>query len=244
MIRDKPLLLAERLMSSATRIMGVYDYTFDPQMLAQPSYNGLAWVIEQVLEARREYRGDSARRIGSIIAWLTTLLPETEVSKSLPVNIEAQVYDAARKATRGLIALARAVKEYMAMPTLKGLIHATAVIALEASRSCSVESRLRSRRDKLESIMLKLGLIIGLLFSAFFIISIVFAADIVLALLMIAAMALLWMTVRRVGMEYALLNIEISWRECKMTGRDAVSLVDSPPAPELAVLKELIAKGS
>ncbi|MCE4599027.1 MAG: hypothetical protein F7C81_02385 [Desulfurococcales archaeon] len=244
MIRDKPLLLAERLATSAIRIMGIHDYRFEVRDFREPSYNPLAWTIEQVLEARKEYQGDSVRRIGNVIAWLTSILPDVEVSKSIPMNIEVQVHEAAKKAAKGLTALAGAVRDYLTAPTLKRLIYATAVIALEASRGCSIEPRLRSRRDRLESIMLKLGLIIGLLFSIFFIISIVYAANLVLALLMIAAMGFLWIAVRRIGVEYALLNIEISWRECRMTRREVASIIESPPAPELTALKELISKSS
>ncbi|MEB3779226.1 MAG: hypothetical protein GSR85_03235 [Desulfurococcales archaeon] len=244
MIRDKPLLLAERLATSAVRIMGIHDYRFEVKEFRKPSYNPLAWTIEQVLEARREYQYDSVNRIGSVIAWLTSMLPDVEVSKSIPMNIEIQVYEAAKKTARGLMALAGAIRDYLASPSLKRLIYATAVIALEASRGCSIEPRLRSRRDRLEAIMLKLGLIIGLLFSVFFIISIVYAANLALALIMIAAMGFLWIAVRKIGVEYALLNIEISWRECRMTGREVASIIESPPTPELAALKELISKNS
>lgn len=171
------------------------------------------WVLWKVLEARMTPSPTAkARILSSIISWASSILPPKEVSRSLTTPIMPRRIEA----SQSVFILAKTVRGFILKPSLDRLLDMAWTLKEEAYRPCAPTPALARERDRLEGLMARLGLVIGVLFSAFFIASILLAARVSIVGVMIVVMGLVWYIVRSYGLRYAVLNAEVAWSECSI----------------------------
>ncbi|MCE4602148.1 MAG: hypothetical protein F7C08_00915 [Desulfurococcales archaeon] len=203
-LRGVETLLVERILTA----MGLDPV--EPQNRG-PTGDPIVWALWKVLEARRKSGPDRSQEVSSVISWAVGLLPRKEVEKSLrtpliPVSM----------GSTSIFSLAILLRSYITKPSLESLMDIAWSIRAELNKPCSSDLTAMAERDRLERLMAKLGLVIGILFSAFFVASILLASSIAIVSVMIIIMGLVWYMVRSYGMRYARLNAELAWAECSI----------------------------
>ncbi|MEB3861240.1 MAG: hypothetical protein GSR84_03360 [Desulfurococcales archaeon] len=203
-LRGAEALLVERLLTA----MGM-EPVEPPE--SRPSGDPIVWALWKILVARRVEGAERSREVAAVLSWAVGLLPRGEVERSLRTPLVP-----ANPGPTSVFRLATLLRSYMLKPRLETLMDVAWGIRAEVGRPCSPDLRVMAERDRLERIMAKLGLAIGLLFSAFFIASILLAASIAIVSVMIIVMGLVWYMVRSYGVRYAMLNAELAWAECSV----------------------------
>ncbi|MEB3774727.1 MAG: hypothetical protein GSR86_07380 [Desulfurococcales archaeon] len=176
---------------------------------------GFLW---RILEARRGV-SDRNEVFSSLLLWSVARLPSREVEASISANIYTLI-SRLRHEPAGFYKLAHAIRTFILKPSLKALVGLAVAMGKELARPCSSDPRLAAERDALESVMAKLGLIVGVVFSLFFLLSIMFSINIHLIIGMVLIMAVIWYLVRFYGVRYAILNKEIAWSECSIRDQE------------------------
>jgi len=204
-------LLLERVLTllSVDRGYGIYG---DDGGEIPDNMDPLLWVVWEVLESRRSL--DKANGIRRILKWAVGRLPRREVEES--IGRDLPLLASRIRVGSGVFMLARIVKEFILKPSIENLIAMAVSVRNEVYRPCSRDPRLESERNRVERVMARIGLVIGIVFSAFFIASIILAANVEVVLAMTLLMALMWYAVRRYGVRYAMLNAELAWSECSI----------------------------
>ncbi len=223
------LLLAKGLATHLARILGLIE-TPTPEPILEQRLNTSRLVVEACYLVERARRGEIPRaRVVSALSWLVaSRLSEREALEALRRGLKA------RPTPLGLFGLARAMGGFLRRPTLEALDRLVSVLAGELSRPCWADPRLEAERGRFERAMKRLGAVLGLTLPALFVASLLYSPA--LALASIAIAALLWALVRRVGVRYRMLNLEIAWEKCGLEPSDleaAISGRDLPSVYEL-----------
>ncbi len=222
-------LLVERIMT----ILSVTPHS--PDRVEQKG-DPVIWILWRILEARRSWDEDKPRILAEILSWAVEQLPRDKVLDSM----HRDLYSIVRRETPSrlpLWSLAKAVRRFIGNPTLEGFISLAVNARREIYRPCGRSREVEAERDRLERVMAKIGLVMGILFSLFFVLSILLTRIEVIAV-MILAMGAVWYAVRSYGVRYAMLNAEAAWRECSISSPEELRrvLLGYPPMQLLADL--------
>ncbi len=219
-VEAKRGLLAEKLSSIMCRIsrcgegLGGWEPAPLKYRVASPEDFRVA-VALTVLEARR---GECCISLSALARLAVSLLPDSEVERGLRVGLEAEALSARPPAPPGLAGVAAAATRLLRGRSVRDLALLAAVSAVEAGTPCWRDRRLVAERDKLEKRMRLYGAALALSIPAAIIATILL--DPISIVPAGAAIAVLWAAIRRDGTRFASLNIEIAWRECRLTVRD------------------------
>jgi len=216
----KRLLLAEKLAGLMCRLsrcvegLGGWEPSHPRYRVASPEDFKVA-VALLVMEARR---GECCRSLSALARLAVNILPEGEVERGLRAGLEAEALAARPRRPPGLAGVASAATRLLRGRSIRDLALLAAVAAAEAATPCTRDKRLVAERDRLERRMRLYGAALALSIPAAIIATILL--DPVSIIPAGAAVALLWAAIRRDGSRFASLNIEIAWRECRLTPRE------------------------
>ena len=196
------------------RVMTILSVTPHSPGRVEQRGDPVIWILWRILEARRSWDEDKPRILAEILSWAADRLPMDKVLDS----IHRDLYSLVKREPGSRLALwslAKAARRFIENPTLEGFVSLAVNARREIYRPCSRSMEVEAERDKLERVMARIGLVMGALFSLFFILSILLTRIEVIAL-MILAMGAVWYAVRSYGVRYAMLNAEAAWRECSV----------------------------
>lgn len=228
-------LVIERVASTIARLSN----TSMPSEGLEGSLEGdpVASIPLAVLESRRSVEG--GRHLYVISRWAVEALTVDELNRALSSNIEAAIIDKyTRLGDPGLLGLLRAVHVHLNERALETLTQLAAVVAKEAGRPCTVDQSLRRERDQVEGKMKLYGALLGVAIPLLILLSII--VDIVYLIPVFLASVALWLVIRRDGVRYARLNIEVAWRECRLTESDLTSIAKGMSDPIAEVFYTLL----
>ncbi len=213
-------LLAEKLSSVMCRIsrcgegLGGWEPAPLKYRVASPEDFRVATAL-LVLEARR---GECCRSLASLARLAVSVLPEREVERGLKAGLEAEALAARPQRPPGLAGVASAATRLLRGRTVRDLALLGAVAAVEAGTPCWRDRRLLAERERLERRMRLYGAALALSIPAAIVATILLDPYSIVPAG--AAIALLWAAIRRDGTRFASLNIEIAWRECRLSVRE------------------------
>ncbi len=249
MLEGERLLLAERLAGALCRAAGcLWEDSVEPEMpeweppppkpeplnpasLVAAARSSLAFrVASLVLEARRS--SGCCKPLARLSAVLAATLRSEDLSEASRAPIEARLASS-KPGLVGLLRLVSLAYKFERSGRLADMINLASAAAREASSPCVLDPALRAERDRLERRMKIYGILLAVSIPA------AIAATIILdpvALIPSAALVvMLWWLIRRDGERFRSLNIEVAWRECRLTDKELAEIVGGLGAAEIAL---------
>lgn len=231
-LEGKRRLLAERLASVMCRLAtcsGEDEGEYSGLRIRVSSPEDFkAAIALMVLDARK---GSCCPSLRSLADLLAASLPPEELDRATSRGVEAgTLMSEGRSLPPGFASLVGAAGRYLRSRRLDDLLLLAARAGSEAGRPCWRDRRLLAERDRLERRMRIYGAALALSIPAAII------ATILLDPLSIVpagiAIAVLWMAIRRDGVRFASLNVEIAWSECRLTPGNIQEIVSGMPLQE------------
>lgn len=223
-------LLAGRVALHISSLLGLHEQPKPTPHPRGPKPSGDPWVQAAsvallVLEARR---GTVSREeaVAGIAWWSSRIMPAR-----LLLEASRRPLGPERLEQGGFKGLVAACAEYARRPGPGSLARMASAVAGELARPCARDPRLEADRARVEDVMKRLGLILGLALPALFVASLIYNP--LLAIGSIAVAAAIWGVVRSAGERFRDLNIESSWAACTMKPGDVLNAILGRDMPSL-----------
>ena len=227
-------MLARRISTALKRLTGIHEAPepspgpWGERLVGSDPWLQAALIAYMVEEARR-----GSLAVGDVVSTISWWCAAT-APPGLVEGLLGEPLELVGRGSGSLESTVSSIVSYALNPSPASLRALLASVGGALVRPCSVDPRLEAERARVEEVMKRLGLLLGLTLPILFVASLLYNPAIALASVAVAAAR--WGVVRRRGARFRLLNLESAWLSCRLSLEELVRIVAGKDLPSVAEL--------